>query len=53
MKKLTIGQTVTYKKEYAFGKTGMETAKVVMINRGLALLTNGDQIPAYTMKGGK
>ena len=38
------GQIVTYKKEFMFGKTGMVTAKVVMIKGRTALLDNGDEI---------
>ena len=47
MKKLKIGQKVTYTREYAFGKTSKETATVITIRNGIALLSNGDEIGAW------
>ena len=46
MKFLKVGQKITYTRQFAFGKSGKETATVVAILHGIALLDNGDQIPA-------
>lgn len=47
MKKLQIGDKVTYTREYAFGKTSKETATVITIRNGIALLSNGDEIGVW------
>jgi len=44
MKKLKKGDTVTYTRKFAFGKTGKETSKVIMVLNGKALLENGQEI---------
>ena len=44
MKILKVKDTVTYTRTFAFGKTGKETATVVAIHNGMALLDNGDKI---------
>ncbi len=50
MKNLEIGQIITYTKEFAFGKTGTETATVVMVHNNTALLDNGDEICSIIIK---
>ena len=47
LSKLTIGTKVTYTKEFMFGKTGTETAKVIMHHSHNILLCNGDMIPKW------
>lgn len=44
MKELKVGQKVTYTKIINFGEKVTETAKVVAIFMGMALLDNGDEI---------
>ena len=46
MRKLELKEKITYERQYAFGKTGIETATVMMIRNGIALLDNGDEILA-------
>jgi hypothetical protein len=47
MEKLAIGTKVTYTKEFMFGKTGTETAQIIMIHSHNFLLCNGDMIPKW------
>jgi|TARA_Y100000015_G_scaffold19484_1_gene18913 hypothetical protein len=44
---LSPGTKVTYNKEYMFGKTSKETAKVIMHFQHNILLCNGDMIPKW------
>ena len=50
MIELNIGETVTYTKQYAFGKSETITATVVAICYNEALLDNGDQIFKFVNK---
>ena len=49
LQNLTPGTKVTYSKEFMFGKTGLETAKVVMHYQHNILLCNGDMIPKWEL----
>ena len=42
--KLKRGDKVQYTKSFMFGKTGIETANVVMVNNYNVLLDNGDTL---------
>tara|TARA_R100000781_G_scaffold15258_2_gene12585 strand:+ start:1135 stop:1326 length:192 start_codon:yes stop_codon:yes gene_type:complete len=45
--KLSIGEKIKYTKSYMFGKTGIETAKIVMITNWSVLLDNGDSLSIF------
>ena len=47
MKNLKPGTKVQYIKEFMFGKTGTEIAKVIMLYKHNILLCNGDMIPKW------
>ena len=42
--KLKAGDTVKYTREFAFGKTGTEITKVIMIHGNKVLLENGQTL---------
>lgn len=47
---LKKGESVTYLRNYNFGKTGEITSTVVMVKGIMALLANGDEICALKTK---
>jgi len=48
--KVKRGSKITYTKQFAFGKEGKETAKVVAIKGDIALLDNGDELRLTQIK---
>ena len=50
MKELQNGQKITYIRELGFGKIEKVTATVMMVMYNVALLDNGDEIPAIIVE---
>jgi hypothetical protein len=44
-----IGNQITYTKYFRFGKSGIETSKIVFIKGHILLLENGDELQYWNI----